>query len=268
MHAMSRPLHDRRCVRTPSILAVLVLAAGSGLACSANASRPGNWFKVGKSTDENLTLALDGRTADERRRGVNGLASGRDATSDDVLKVFDVIARTDTDAMVRVAALRGLRRSADARSVPTAVAILHSADTQTGKVRPAPQAVRWEAAKLLLDITHEYTYQETQRDEIVNTLMERLRADPDRNVRITAIETLAYFAQRPIPSALIDAMDTDDFAVQHAAEQALIALTGVAHYHDADAWRAWLAETPDPFERAGQAPPDLAQSRNKSWWSW
>ncbi|MCZ6815131.1 MAG: HEAT repeat domain-containing protein [Planctomycetota bacterium] len=244
-----------------ALLAPLFCIMASG--CSSGSW---DWMRSRKSMDYYLDLALDGRTPDERRRGVNGLAESPDATSDDAIRVFDAIARTDTDAMVRVAAVRGLGKSADARSVETAIKLLGSVDVKRADVRPAPPAVRWESAKLLFEITDQYTYEESQREAIVRVLLERVKQDRDRNVRLAAIDTLAYFAERPVPSVLIDVLDTSDFAVQHTAEKALIALTGVTQGHDSDAWRAWLAETKDPFEHAGETPPELVRKEDKPWW--
>ncbi len=241
--------------------AVVFLSSG----CSST-----SWtlFKRHPSSQTCLDLALEGETADERRRGVNGLASGKDASSEWVVKVFDTVARTDTDPMVRSAALRGLSRSAGAGSIPTAIRILNSTTTRYRDVRPAPAVVRWEAARLLLDIVDGYAYDESQRSKIVDVLLDRLRNDPDRNVRLACIDAVAYFAQRPIPSVLIDVMESDDFAVRHAAEQALIALTGVTQHHDPDAWRAWLADQDDPFGHAGETPAELARDGGHHWWPW
>lgn len=240
------------------------LAAAS--ACSQN-QRSANWFRS-QSTDNNLTMALEGDTPDQRRRGVNGLAGSTEASTDNAVRVFDVIARTDTDAMVRVAALRGLGVSADDRSVGTAVGILESNDAERKDVRPAPDVVRREAATLLRTIVDGYTYDESQRGDIVRVLVARARRDADRHVRLAAIDTLAYFAQRPIPTVLIEVMDTDDFAIQKAAEQSLIDLTGVTHRHDPASWRAWLSSVQDPFEHAGRPPAELARSNTDSWWPW
>jgi HEAT repeat protein len=212
-------------------------------------------------------MALEGKTPDERRKGVNGLADCGDGTSDWAVKAFDSIARSDPDAMVRCAAIRALQPTCGAQTVPTLLKLMAGDSSSTEDVRQAPAVVRWEAAKVLLLLVDGFRYDEAQRAELVAGLLDRLKNDADRNVRLTVTDTLAYFAQQPIPEALINAMETDDFAQQHAAEQSLIALTGTTHHHDADAWRTWLAEHPDPFEKAGQTPPELQQAE-KSWWQW
>jgi len=213
-------------------------------------------------------MALASDNADDRRAGVVGLADSRDATTDWAIKVYDTIARTDNNAQVRCAAIRALFTSADAERVPTLLKLLDSADRRIDGVRRAPGTVRWEATKLLLVIVNDMTYDESQREQIVKTLLDRLARDDDRNVRLTAIDTLAYFAQRPIPSALIDVIEEDDFTLKHAAEQALITLTGTTHHHDPLAWRRWLAAADDPFSNAGEIPPESLQAKSKPRWEW
>lgn len=217
-------------------------------------------------------MALEGSTGDERRRGVIGLAKSRDGNTEWAMKIYDTIARTDVDTAVRCTAVAALVPAAGPEQVSTAIRILSSTSQQIEDVRPAPDAVRWEAAKLLLSIIANYSYDESQRGEIVQALLERLARDKDRNVRLTSIDALSYFAQDPIPGALVDVMEQEeDFALQHAAETALITLTGHTNHHDPKAWRKWLAETADPFKDMGQSPPELqaADSKGVRWeWPW
>lgn len=214
-------------------------------------------------------MALEAENADERRQGVRGLAASSDGKSDWAIKVYDTIARTDVNAMVRCAAVKALIPVAGAEQVPTTLKLLASSTRAIEDVRPANGPVRWEAAKLLLAIVDSRAFEEHQRTDIVQTLLERLARDKDRNVRLTAIDTLAYFAQSPVPQALIDVLEEDDFAIQRAAEKSLIALTGRTHHHDARAWRNWLAQAADPFEHAGTTPPELQASEGlKVRWEW
>lgn len=230
-------------------------------------SRNGPWFKAPKTSQEYVDMALEAPTPDERRAGVLGLSKSRDGTADWAMKVYDTIARTDVDPMVRCTAIRAMAAWAGSQQVPTVLKVLRSSAAATPDVRPAPGPVRWEAAKLLLDVAREGGYEDVQRDEIVKTLLDRVARDQDRQVRLTVIETLAYFPQTPVPAALIDVIETDeDFALQHAAERSLIGLTGATHHHDAAAWRKWLAETKNPFEHAGEMPDELATKSDKHWW--
>lgn len=215
-------------------------------------------------------MALEAELPDDRRRGVTGLAAGRDGSSDWAIKVYDTIARTDVDPMVRCAAVRALGPVAGPDQVALLLRLLSSASRRYDDIRPAPGTVRWEAAKVLLAVVQSGGYDESQRMGIVDLLLDRLARDNNRNVRLAVIETLGYFAQAPVPESLVDAMETDDFAVKQAAESSLIALTGHTHQHDPQAWREWLAATPDPFMDAGKVPPELeaGSSSRRIRWEW
>ncbi len=236
-----------------------------GAGCAS--SRGGNWFHKPRTSRDYLDMALEAPGADDRRKGVIGLAATRDGKSDWAMKVYDTVARTDRDAMVRCAAIRAMAPAAGAEQVPTTLKLLLSSAQTIKDCRPAPGPVRWEASKVLLGIIRDYTYQESQRDQIVKTLLNRLARDTERSVRMTSIEALSYFAERDVPPALIDVLGEDDFALQHAAEEALIALTGQTHDHDAKAWRKWLAETKDPFAQSGQIP-EGASAKKSVWGEW
>lgn len=239
-----------------------------GIALPACSKSGGGWFAPRKTPQQWLDQALDAPTADERRAGVNGLAASDACGEDWAHTAFDTIARTDTSPMVRCAAIRGLGRSSREGDVATLVKIMRSGTAPLDDVRPAPGAVRWEAAKVLLGIIDRCAYAENQRGEIVECLLERLAKDDDRDVRLTAAESLAYFAQQPVPAALVNAMRTDDFAMAHACEKSLIALTGVAHDHDPDAWAAWLSAAYDPFANAGKLIAHEPPSARESFWPW
>jgi HEAT repeat protein len=246
-------------------VSLLTAAWISPFGCSSSGG--GSWSKNSKSSQSYLDMALEAPRADQRRKGVLELADSSDGQSDWAKKVYDTVARTDRDTMVRTAAVRAMSPGAGAAQVPTLLKLLASATQRFPDCRSAPPALRWEAAKLLLQIVRDQTYHEPQRPEIVEALLDRLRRDSDRNVRLTTIETLAYFAESPIPAALVDAMEDDDFAIQHAAEESLIALTGHTHNHDPKAWRKWLAESGDPFKDSGRMP-EGAQVKKSVWGEW
>jgi len=253
----------------PLLLAFLVIAG-----CAH--ARPGGWSQGGrfKSSADYLNMALEAECADDRREGVIGLARSRDAAADWAVKVFDTIARTDTDAMVRCEAVKALGVSAGPQHVPTLLKLLDSSAGGVAQppsavahgVRAAPGRVRWEAAKLLKNIVETQGVEESQREEMTRTLLDRLAKDDERNARLMVIETLAYVRQRPVVVALIDALETDDYAIKHAAERSLVLLTGASHNHDTEAWRQWLAQTDDPCKDAGAVSPDTVEVKKKRWW--
>jgi len=246
---------------------VAMLAASSGCGSGKSDRR---WFDRNPSGEQLAAQALEGKTAHERRESVIALAESRDAGADWAIKTFDAIARTDVDATVRSAAITGLGSSADSRSVPTLIKVIDAVEADGSDVKKAAPVVRWDAIRLLARIVDRHTYEESQRPAIVQCLIERAKSEPDRNVRLCAIDTLAYFAERPIPECLVECLEVDDFAVRNAAEKSLIALTGATNQHDADAWRTWLAAHPDPFADAGKTPPGLGEekSASRSWWPW
>lgn len=252
------------------LLLIALMCSWGTTGCSSSRS-DGKWFKKPKSSQDYLDMALEGQSGDERRKGVIGLANSRDGKTEWAMKVFDTIARTDVNTAVRCSAIAAMTPASGAEQVPTALNILSSESERIEGTRIAPGAVRWEAAKLLLFVIERYSYEESQRGKIVQVLLERMAIDKDRNVRLTAIEALSYFPEPPIPSALVDVMEEDDFAIQHAAEMALIALTGQTHHHDPKAWRKWIAETPDLFKDMGRTPPEIqsADSKTIRWeWPW
>jgi hypothetical protein len=237
-------------VRTLSqfLLIVPCLLAG----CTGSSS--GHWYERPKTSKQWLDIALEAPNADDRRQGVVGLSQSSEGRSDWAMKVYDTIARTDKDTMVRTTAVGAMKPAAGPEQVATLLKILGSQRQRFDDVHPAPGPLRAAAAKVIFTIVDDQRYTESQREEIVKALLERLSKDDDRNVRLTAIDTLAYFAQQPIPWALVEVLLEEDFALQNAAERALIAMTGVTHRRDAAAWKKWLGSTKDPFEKAGQTP--------------
>ncbi len=256
---MRLPMRQKTRLRphnsTIFVLGAFILCAALPPALSG-CSRPRHGWGS-KSAQFWLDLALEGETPDDRRDGINGLSRSSDGDAEWAVKVYDTVARTDTDAMVRCAALNAMSDRADGTMVSTVLKILKSREARFEDVRPASGPVRWEAAKLLLDIVHGMMYEPDMRDEIVSTLLECLAKDRDRNVRLTAIDALGYFAQEPVPTALIDVMESEeDYAMQHAAELSLMALTGKTFHHNAKAWRRWLNSVDDPFAHMGEIPAD------------
>lgn len=246
--------------------AVLVISGAAS--CSVSDGFP--WLHVGgpKGGAHWLAMALESEQPDDRRRGINGLSESPEAATDWAIRVYDTVARTDRDTMVRRAALRAMSVAANGDRVPTVLKLLRSDRQRFSDVRPAPASVRWSAARLLLKVVHDYAYREDQRREIIDTLVERLPIERDVNVRLTLVDTLGYFPEREAAMALIDAMNGDGFAIRHAAEMALVSMTGVTHHHDPEAWRRWFNQTSGPFAKRGDIPEEMKVERPKPRWDW
>jgi len=226
-----------------------LLIAALLVGCSSH--RSGGWTGGRRTSQDFVNMALEAQCADDRREGVSSLARTRDASTDWAVKVFETVARTDTDALVRCAAVRALERAAGPDRVPLLLSILDGSAGTGDKTRMGP--VRWEAAKLLLVILRDGLYDETQRPAIIRVLLDRAARDPDRNVRLAALDSLGHLPDRQVFFTLVDLLETEDFAIKRAAEESLIALTGTTHDHDPAAWRRWAGEHPTAFSTtAGQ----------------
>lgn len=257
-----------RRIKPNELLCLLLLMGIVVPGCSSTRAKDLIEWVRPKTSADYLNMALESNQADVRRRGVIGLSESNDAQSAWAVKVFDTIARTDTDVMVRCAALRALKPVVDAERIPTALKLLRSADEMIVDVRPAPPTVRWSAARLLWVAVRAGAYREDQRESILDTLSSRLAVEADPNTRLAMVETLGYFQNERVLPMLIDAMEQDDFAAQHAAENALAVLTGQTYGHDPAAWRQWLGETDEPFAHAGEMPEELVTEHSKPKWDW
>jgi len=239
------PRHTRCLER--GLLLVLVVAAF----CTGCDSARRQWEEARRSPNEWLDVALESPLPDDRRRAVNAIAASREGRSDWAVQAFDSIARTDIDATVRVAALRALRRSAGAATVPLTVKLLQPGPPAED-VRAAPGIVRWEAALLLRDLARRSDVEPGMHESALTALLHRAVLDEDRNVRIAALEALGSFRDDRSLRALVAAMQDRDFAIQSAAEHSLVALTGERRGCDPDEWAAWLAAHPNAL--AAQPP--------------
>lgn len=236
----------------------LFVAAG----CTGPSRSNEGWFNR-KSPRQWLDIALEHPQPDERRKAVAALANGPEGGADWAATAFDSIARTDPDGMVRAAAVRGLARSADGRTVPTLVKLLNSNEVRLDDTLPAPGPVRWEAAQLLEHLHERDAVPPSERETVLAAVRMRADHDTDRNVRLSALSTLGYYKDARVFPVLIAALQSRDFAIQRRAEHALYRLTGQSHELDAAAWHDWLSKTPDPF---AQAPPASAPSPPRSFW--
>lgn len=231
--------------------------------CSKSTKR---WFST-KSSQTYVNMALDSESPDERREGVNGLANSKDANAEWAVKVYDTIARTDKNTSVRSAAVQALGAAGQPQTLPTIIKLMKSPPETYPDVKPAPSSLRWDAAKVLNTWVGGHVCSKEQDQEILALLLDRVRKEPDRNVRLVYIEILSLYPERPVPETLIDLLSDDDFAIVRASEKSLIALTGTTHHQNAQQWRDWLAQTQNPFAHAGEIP-EGAEPKSKSNWSW
>jgi HEAT repeat protein len=236
--------------------AVLVLVLGAVLCmtgCSRQAKRQMKYGSINKAAPVALPEDLAHSNADERREAVAALAEGREVTRPEVFAILDAVARTDPVSQIRCVAIRGLGRYGDDRPVRTLLAVLQ-ASKQGDKALPPDEDIRWESLRALINLDQRKAFTSPQRDLLRDACIRMAEFDPSRNVRIAATEMLGHFRDRAVLAPLIRLVRNTDFAIAERAELSLIALTGVTHDYDPDAWETWVANTKDPFEKAGQTP--------------
>jgi len=233
----------------PVLLAVCLAATG----CSRQVKRQWRYRSLDLAMQTALPEDLSDSNPDDRRQAVARLAESGDYAREDVFHVLDAVARTDPMPQIRCIAIRGLGRYKDDRPIGTMLAILQ-ASKPGDKALPADEDVRWEVLHALLELDQRSVLGASQQAIARDLAIRMAEFDPSRNVRITATELLGCFKDRAVLSPLIRLLRDKDFAIAERAELSLIALTGTTHDFDADAWETWVANTPDPFARAGQTP--------------
>ncbi len=244
----------------PGLLLGLAAAAGCAGGCSDAQKRM--WKP--RSAQENYAAALEAENADQRREAVARIAESRYVESQDAFDVLDAVARTDPVSQIRCIAVRALATYRDSRPVPTLLAVLQ-ARPGSDEALPADEHVRWEAVRALNTLTRKGLLSDAQRQAVPALLIAMLETENDRQIRVAAIEGLGLHLDRRVLTPLIGSLRNEDFAIADAAERSLIALTGVTHDYDADAWARWVAEAADPFEKAGQVPV-TTRPAGPTWW--
>jgi len=229
--------------------------------CSNTGS--GNWF-FRPSLAQDLRTALENPSPDQRRKAVVRIAKRKQTPDDTVYKVLSFAARNDTNASVRCAAIRALDSKMDERAVPPLVMILLY-KSHPEQAHPPEDKVRWDAILVLSHAIQRGLLPPENQEAIRRELVSIVITAGNRNVRIAAAMALADFHHREVLTALIGALREEDFGIVYAAEDSLVALTGVTHEYDADAWLKWLKSTDDPFANAGAIPEGYKTRPGSSW---
>ncbi|NLX13216.1 MAG: hypothetical protein GXY44_06110 [Phycisphaerales bacterium] len=218
-----------------------------------------------RSAEENYQAALDAEHPDARREGITRIAESYYVDSPRAFEVLDTVARHDPNTQNRCIAIRAFSRYRDHRPVGTLLTILQ-ARPGSEEALPANDEVRWEVARSLLDLKRKGVLNDEQAILACELYLRMLETRPTRDVRLVSLEALGYFKDPKVFTPLINALRGEkDFAVAYQAERSLVALTGVSQAYDPEAWEEWLANTDDPFAKAGQIPPGMRPG-GASWW--
>lgn len=89
-------------------------------------------------------------------------------------------------------------------------------------------------------------------DEVaIEVLTRLLREDRDADIRRQAAEALLGYRQQAAISALLDALNDEEFSVSYTARHALAELVGRDLGDDEQEWRRWLYAGEDPLAAPG-----------------
>jgi HEAT repeat protein len=224
--------------------AAVILAAGCG---GQKAPSLDSWLKAKLFPPPTVArvVQVESDLADERREALQAVARDPKATDiEAVVRLYAIVARSDDDALVRSAAVRGL---ADMKGKDVIETLAHVV------VNDSSPLVRRDAAKAL----------GVQADEAgVPALVAALAADQDMDVRVEAAASLGVFRNKAAAEALARAVEQKNIAVARRAWQSLRYVTGQDLPRQTHVWMEYLAAAGDPFVGYGH-PPGMPRGVNQ-----
>ena len=189
-----------------------------------------------------------------RRSAAAKVADSKKLDEDWAIKGFRTIALLESDPQTRCVAVRALAQTNDPRAVETFLKLLNYQEHSPTEVRPPGDLCRWDATSALADKSAGLLDGDL-RAEAGETLLERLRNDSDRHVRICAARGLRHYAAPATVRGLIAGLRDKDFTVIHECEMSLAYLTGVTHDCDPYAWDHWYQQNESAlFVQGGELP--------------
>jgi HEAT repeat protein len=168
--------------------------------------------------------ALNMYNADKRREGVVLLANSTFGGAAPYMEMYRTYVETDTDPLVRAAALTALGRHGTPEDALLIAPVLSFDET-------SHQHVRWCAALAL---------QRLHNAEVVPELVRcTLNKEEVGEVREAACTALGQYKEDRVVQALLASLDARELAVNAAASQSLHMLTGQDWGLDVHAWGEW-----------------------------
>jgi hypothetical protein len=204
----------------------------------------------GPSLDQRLKSALmpeptDAKIArirsdnpDERREALHGVAADPKAREiPKLVEIFCLVAKSDTDPMVRSAAVRGL------------------ADMQGENVIPALRLVATKDGSPYVRVDALAALGHQAKPEGVDPVASALQSDTNSDVRVAAAEALRNFKDKAAAQALAAALADPKLAVAVKAWESLRFMTGQNLPPQVSVWTEYLASGGDLFAAYGKPPP-------------
>lgn len=169
---------------------------------------------------QKLLDKLSSPDADLRREGVHMLGEKEPAQWNVTPKLLKVMARGDSDAQVRAAAVQVL--------VDVAPDDSHLAEVMPFVAKDSSALVRREGIAAMAA---------KPQPGHMDTLLAMLDAESDPDLRAKIVTALSDYNDRNVLLALLDALTDDYFSVSYRARESLKRITGVDYGYDQDAWR-------------------------------
>jgi hypothetical protein len=179
----------------------------------------------------------DSSSADNRRKGINGLVRRPFAQRAPYTTRYREIAvgisseglPADPDYVVRATAVRALNRARDAESTPVFIQALSDAS----------ELVRLEGVKALNNLP----------DPAAAPQLMKLLSDKNESmeVRIAAAEALRHYKTLEVARMLIAVLDERDFGVAWQARRSLQRLTNADNGYDQGKWLSYITGPAQPF---------------------
>ncbi len=226
-------------MKSPKPYIFLVLVAAAVLSgCSGKNTPPFLKDLLGPTAKEAVQMAFDPDDADRRREGVTLLSRKSYGLREPYLKGYATLARTDSDARVRSAAVRALGKAGDPKYLPD---ILNALEDESDEVR-------WDAAVALGTVTG---------PQAVAPLRRHATNDTFKDVRIACARALRRYPRQDVLISLRDCLADSDFSVRYEAHQSLVILTGTDRGYDPADWRGITTLAPR-----------RESARERPWWDW
>lgn len=179
----------------------------------------------------------DGKSADNRRKGINSLVERPFGQRPPYTTRYGEIAigvpaansGPDPDYVVRATAIRALNRARDATSTPVFIKALSDRS----------DIVRLEAAKALNNVP----------DPAATALLLQRLADVNEtmDVRIAAAEALRHYKTLEVARALVATLADRDFGIAWQARRSLQRLTDTDMGYDQGKWLSYITGPAKPF---------------------
>lgn len=182
---------------------------------------------------------LNPHDPDERREGTILICNSPFGGVDVYVRAYRDMVQNELDPLARAAAVRALAKHGTSDD---ALLLADQLDHEHYQVR-------WEAARGLQRLHNPEVVA-----PLVNTLKERTELEirrgettEDADIRVEAALALGQYPEDRVFQGLVSALDARELAVNRAAEQSLMTLTGQDYGLDPRAWLNWYGGNLDPF---------------------